>query len=88
MMANPTNLKSILNGLTTLSVKGDLEMPVMGVTEHSQHVTPGCVFVAIKGISQDGHQFIPLAVSQGAVAVVCEYFPDETYFGVTLVQVN
>jgi UDP-N-acetylmuramyl tripeptide synthase len=38
----------------------------------SQEVTPGGVFVAMKGLSADGHDFIDDALRRGAVAVVAE----------------
>ncbi len=39
----------------------------------SQDVTPGSLFVAVKGFAADGHDFIPQAVERGAVAVLCEH---------------
>lgn len=38
----------------------------------AQDVGPGGLFVAIKGFSADGHDYIRQAVSRGAAAVVCE----------------
>ena len=43
---------------------------VSGVTLDSRAVQPGSIFVAIEGITTDGHRYIPQAVAQGAVAVV------------------
>lgn len=37
----------------------------------SRQVQPGAVFFAIKGSSRDGHEGIPQAIEQGAVAIVC-----------------
>ena len=45
-------------------------MPVNGITADSREVKPGFIFVAIPGMSTDGHNFIQQAVAQGAVAVV------------------
>jgi UDP-N-acetylmuramoyl-L-alanyl-D-glutamate--2,6-diaminopimelate ligase len=42
------------------------------VVEASADLQPGGVFVARKGLSVDGHDFIPRAVEQGAAAVVVE----------------
>ncbi len=39
----------------------------------SRRVVPGSVFFAITGTAQDGHSFIPDAVSQGATVIVGEY---------------
>ncbi len=43
---------------------------VNGISSDSREIKPGYVFVAIPGMTTDGHRFIPQAVSQGAVAVV------------------
>jgi UDP-N-acetylmuramoyl-L-alanyl-D-glutamate--2,6-diaminopimelate ligase len=46
--------------------------PVTAVTYDSRRVTPGTVFVALRGLKADGAQFAPQAVARGAVAVVAE----------------
>jgi UDP-N-acetylmuramoyl-L-alanyl-D-glutamate--2,6-diaminopimelate ligase len=38
----------------------------------AQEVEPGGLFVAVKGFTADGHDFIEQALARGAVAVVCE----------------
>lgn len=45
-------------------------LPVSAVTADSRTVRPGDVFVAVPGVNQDGHRFIPQAVASGAQAVV------------------
>jgi UDP-N-acetylmuramoyl-L-alanyl-D-glutamate--2,6-diaminopimelate ligase len=45
---------------------------VAGVTSDSRNVQPGWVFVAIRGLAVDGHQFIPQAIERGAVGIVVE----------------
>ena len=42
------------------------------ITADSRQVTPGALFVAYRGVSVDGHRFIPDAVARGAAAIVCE----------------
>lgn len=43
-----------------------------GVTDDSRKVEKGFLFVAVKGLSADGHDFIPEAIKRGATAVVGE----------------
>lgn len=49
-----------------------LEREVRDITHDSRTVKPGSLFVAVRGFHSDGHQFIPQALQQGAVAVVAE----------------
>lgn len=52
-------------------------VPVSGISRHSKQVRPGDCFVAIRGASSDGHQFIAEAMARGASAVVAERLPAE-----------
>ncbi len=42
------------------------------VTTDSRHARPGCLFVALKGDKMDGHDYIDIAISQGARGVLCK----------------
>ncbi len=42
------------------------------LTVDSREVTKGSIFIALKGFTADGHDFIEDAISNGAVAVLCE----------------
>ncbi|MBO6046149.1 MAG: UDP-N-acetylmuramoyl-tripeptide--D-alanyl-D-alanine ligase [Erysipelotrichaceae bacterium] len=55
---------------------GDLDAEVEGFTQDTRKIVPGNVYVAIKGLYLDGHDFIPMAFAQGAKAVLCERVPD------------
>lgn len=70
------------------SVNGSTGIPVNGIYIDSRRVTPGSVFVAIRGEKSDGHSFIPKAVELGAAAIVCEEFPAQLTEGITYVKVN
>ena len=50
---------------------------IAAVTADSRQVTPGALFVAVRGESADGHRFIPQALRRGAVAVVGERGTEE-----------
>ena len=62
-----------------LRVPGDSVPPsvqVRRITDDSRAVDSGTLFVAVPGLQQDGHRFIPQAVAAGAVAVVGSHPPD------------
>ena len=56
-----------------LRLPGDAPAPavaVRSITDDSRQVSADTLFVAVPGLQQDGHSFIPQAVSAGAAAVV------------------
>lgn len=58
--------------LPGLDLPSQAPVEVQGLTLDSRAVKPGDVFFAIGGNSQDGRQFIPAAIQQGAAAVLVE----------------
>ncbi len=52
----------------------------------SREVTPGTLFVAVKGTKTDGHEYISSAVASGTVAVICETIPDNAPEGVCWIR--
>ena len=48
------------------------DVPITGISIDSRAVEPGHLFVAMKGGSSDGHDYIPNAIEKGAAAVVGE----------------
>ena len=51
-------LKNILIGLEGLKAKGNLDLEINGIESNSKNIKEGFMFVAIKGFSVDGHEFI------------------------------
>ncbi|MBI5722817.1 MAG: UDP-N-acetylmuramoyl-L-alanyl-D-glutamate--2,6-diaminopimelate ligase [Planctomycetes bacterium] len=56
--------------LGSVSLKGDAD--VARLADDSRKCGPGACFVAVRGWLDDGHKYIPQALSAGCVAVVCE----------------
>ncbi len=69
-------LSEILLSLSGAEVSGPTEIEISGVTHDSRAVSPGALFVCIRGFRQDGHAFIEDAVRRGAVAVMVEEDPE------------
>ncbi len=65
-------LKRILVGLENLKVKGNLDTEIKGIAKSSNEVKEGYLFVAIKGFTVNGHNFIEDAIKNGATAVMVE----------------
>jgi UDP-N-acetylmuramoyl-L-alanyl-D-glutamate--2,6-diaminopimelate ligase len=65
-------LAELLPGAT---VHGDPGGAPRFATHDSRRAGPGALFVAIKGMAQDGNQFVDAAVRKGAVAVASEAPP-------------
>ena len=66
-------LKNLLTSLPHRIQSGHANISVTEINGDSRRVVAGSVFVAIKGVQTNGHQFIQNAVSQGATCIVCEY---------------
>ena len=78
-----------------VSMQGRFDSPhdlwIDHLANDSRKVGPGGLFVAIRGVAADGHQFIDKAVQHGAIAVVCGVMPEEVlrrFPGITFVQVT
>lgn len=78
----------LVSGIKTVRIVGDNAAEVTDIQLDSRKAAPGCLFVAMRGTTVDGHQFIPKAIELGATSVLCEVLPDRIADGVTYVQVE
>ena len=70
---DPITLKSVISQLPLHFSPGDIpEIPITGIAMDNRKVEKGNLFVAMIGSSADGHDYIPAAISSGAVAIVGE----------------
>jgi UDP-N-acetylmuramoyl-L-alanyl-D-glutamate--2,6-diaminopimelate ligase len=81
-------LQDILFRVNIRSVEGATGIDIKDLQIDSRKVNVGSVFIAIKGSSADGHQFIDTAVNNGAKAIICATMPSKKREGVTYVQVE
>jgi len=68
-------LKDILNGVAVVRIEGDEATAVRAIQQDSRKVIEGDCFVAVKGTTTDGHQYIQQVIDKGATVVVCEILP-------------
>ena len=80
-------LQDLLAHVEVDQIVGDSSANINDVTCDSRQVRRGSLFVAVRGVNVDAHQFIPQVVADGATAVVCEQLPDKEAEGVTFVVV-
>ena len=81
-------LSELLKNVEVLNILGNEDIEISGVNIDSRRIEAGHLFVAIPGTQTDGHKFIPKAIEQGAVAVLCEYFPNKREPGITYIAVE
>ncbi|MEQ8337535.1 MAG: UDP-N-acetylmuramoyl-L-alanyl-D-glutamate--2,6-diaminopimelate ligase [Cyclobacteriaceae bacterium] len=81
-------LKDILFGASLNEIHGDREVKVSDITFDSRKVKKQSLFVAVEGLTVDGHAYIGQSVKAGAAAIVCETLPEELQEGVTYVSVD
>jgi UDP-N-acetylmuramoyl-L-alanyl-D-glutamate--2,6-diaminopimelate ligase len=65
-------LARILPGTAT---SGDATVDVTSVTHDSRRAGPGALFVAVRGLTADGNQFVDGALKKGAAAIASEQDP-------------
>src|SRR5438128_1523328 len=65
-------LRECADALDGVRMQGSLDREITGLTDDSRRVSPGGLFVAVKGTQSDGHRFLAQAVAAGAGAIVVE----------------
>lgn len=66
------NFKELIGLLTIKKTEGDIDFVVSDFTDDSRQVKEGTVFIAVRGFSHDGHEYINKAIASGARAVIAE----------------
>ena len=81
-------LQQILYKVKIISVSGSTDIDINDVQIDSRNVSKGSCFVAVTGTLSDGHNFIDKAISNGAVAIVCENLPGDLHVNIQYIQVE
>ena len=80
-------LQNILFGVSLRQVIGSTEQLIRDIQIDSRQVSQGTVFVAIKGLQVDGHNFIETAINNGASVIICEMMPANLVENITYIAV-
>ena len=82
------NLKDILWKVAIEAVHGSTDVAIEKMEFDSRKVSENDVFIAIRGTISDGHEFIETAINKGAIAIICDSFPEIIVSGITYIKVN
>ena len=82
------NLVDLLYKVSISETVGVTKVDVNNVQFDSRKVEKDDVFVAVNGVTVDGHQYIEKAISLGAKVIVCEILPENLVDGITYVKVE
>ncbi len=69
-------------------LNGSTSIVIESVSFDSREVSEGTLFIAVRGVKTDGHQYMADVIGKGAVAVVCEEMPARPMPGITYVRVK
>lgn len=75
-------LRELVSGLVDVSDGDDRD--ISGLTLDSRHVQAGDLFIALRGTSLDGRDFVHDAEQQGATAVLCEAGDGHAFAGLSI----
>ena len=82
-------LTSLLQGFTYTCERGSLEADISEVVYDSRKVSPGCLFICIKGMNYDSHEYTAEIADAGAGVLVTERdveLPEDT--DITVIRVE
>lgn len=83
-----TILKDILYKVSLETVVGNTNVGINNIRFDSRKVEFNDLFVAIRGIQSNGHDFIQKATENGALAIICEVLPETQVNGITYIKVD
>lgn len=80
-------LSKLLEEIRPLEVIGETDKNIIGVHSDSRKAEKDALFVAVRGVTTDGHKYIPVVASTHVGAIVCEELPTALEKGITYVKV-
>ncbi|HTA27090.1 MAG TPA: UDP-N-acetylmuramoyl-L-alanyl-D-glutamate--2,6-diaminopimelate ligase, partial [Bacteroidia bacterium] len=81
-------LRDILYKVALTEVVGSTNISISSVQFDSRKVSEDCLFIAIKGLTVDGNDFIEQTIKSGAAAIICEEMPEKKHKGITYLKVK
>ncbi len=81
-------LQDLLKNIDVTKIEGENNPDVAGIFTDSRKAIAGSVFIALKGVQVDGHQYINNALDLGAKVIIHEEKVDTSKEGITYVKVK
>ncbi|MDR1810456.1 MAG: UDP-N-acetylmuramoyl-L-alanyl-D-glutamate--2,6-diaminopimelate ligase [Prevotella sp.] len=81
-------LQELLSGIEVVEITGNSRLDITSIVSDSRKAVEGSLFIALKGVQVDGHQYIANAVGLGAKAIVVETDLEKPLSGVTCIKVK
>ena len=81
-------LSRLLEEIKPLEVIGETDKNIIGVHSDSRKAEKDSLFVAVRGVTTDGHKYIPVVASTHVGAIVCEELPASLANGITYIKVE
>lgn len=81
-------LLQLIKSINVVNVVGNVNREVAAIVSDSRQATQSTMFVAVRGVNVDGHQYIPTLNGKGLAAIVCEQLPNVIDENITYLQVE
>lgn len=83
-----TKLSTLIKEIKPLEIVGDTDKNIVSLVSDSRKAEKEGLFVAVRGVTTDGHKYIPVVASAHVGAIVCETMPVQFEPGVTYIRVQ
>ncbi len=80
-------LSRLLEAVEPLEIIGDVDRNIISLDSDSRKAVKEGMFVAVRGVTTDGHKYIPVVSSTHVGAIVCEELPATLVKGITYIKV-
>lgn len=76
-------LSTLLEEIKPLETVGTTDRNIISLESDSRKAEKDGMFVAVRGVTTDGHRYIPVVASAHVGAIVCEELPATLEKGIT-----
>ena len=81
-------LSDLLQNIAVEEIIGPSDRNIEDVASDSRQTKKDGLFVAVRGVTTDGHKYIPVVASNHVGAIICEEMPSQFESGITYVRVK